>query len=140
MGNGKNGVGEIAGSIDKGRVVIQIDGVKYFRHRLVYQWHHGHCPKYLDHRDGNKLNDRIDNLRPATQSQNSMNKKVRADSAAGIKGVRLERSTGKWIARIQDGKKRKLLGRFATMEEAHEAYKSAAQKLYGEFARFSFTI
>lgn len=85
-----------------------------------------------DHINGDTLDNRRSNLRPATASQNSMNRRRRKDNTSGMRGVRQYHS-GKWVARIGIGGKLKHLGYFTTAEEAYAAYGKAAIELHGEF-------
>lgn len=90
----------------------------------------------VDHIDsGNTLDNRKCNLRIAAESQNCMNRRTRSDNRSGIKGVSWYSRYGMWVARIQVAQKRICLGYFATKEAAAEAYRAAATKHYGEFAR-----
>lgn len=88
----------------------------------------------LDHADLNKSNNRIINLRPTTQSQNTANTFGRG-GAVGVKGAHLCRATGRYRAQIKKDYKIVHLGRFDTPEEAGAAYEKAAVALFGEFAR-----
>lgn len=87
----------------------------------------------VDHKNRNKLDNRRENLRVATKTQNSANKPAEKRNKVGLKGVRLNH--GKYEATIWD-KKSIYLGSFNFKEEAHNAYKEAAIKLFGEFARW----
>jgi hypothetical protein len=87
----------------------------------------------VDHRDGDGLNNRRSNLRPATSAQNQHNRRKQCNNTSGFKGV--DRRGDLWRARISAGNKRLELGLFATPELAHAAYADAAVKLHGEFAR-----
>ena len=92
----------------------------------------------VDHRNRNTLDNREENLRIATRSQNCQNKKIRVDNRSGFKGVTFEaNSRGKkhFQARIQVGGKRIRIGRYLTAEEAYDAYCEAAKHHFGEFAR-----
>jgi len=87
----------------------------------------------VDHRDRNKLNNVLSNLRWATRQENGWNFAGGATSS-GLKGVYLH-SCGKYVARISTPDSKQLhLGLYATKEEAFEAYKQAADHYHGEFA------
>lgn len=109
---------------------VQKDGQR----SLVYL-HMQICPteKQVDHRDGDGLNNRRLNLRPATGAQNVANMKMHARNRSGAKGV--WRHGRKWRATIQRNGKNWHLGGFDTVEEASAAYQAAARELHGEFAR-----
>jgi hypothetical protein len=89
----------------------------------------------VDHEDGNKLNCRRSNLRPATRAQNCCNKGASSRSTSGIKGVSWSPKSKRWGAWIGSGGKSFSLGLFETKEEAAEAYRKAANEMHGEFAR-----
>lgn len=90
----------------------------------------------VDHADGDGLNNRRSNLRLCTKSTNAVNSKRRSDNQSGFKGVCFHPFSGLWRAYIRAEGKQVSLGYFKTPQEAHEAYKVAAVKFYGEFARF----
>jgi hypothetical protein len=129
-------VGDVAGtaSLD-GYWQVGIDRKLYRRSRLVFLFVTGCLPEKVDHRNRVRDDDRPCNLRAATGSQNEANKA--ACSRVGLpKGVkRLSRRTP-FQARIQVDGKSVHLGSFATPELAHAAYREAATKHFGEFARF----
>jgi hypothetical protein len=77
----------------------------------------------------------IENLRPATKSQNAANRGKTCNNTSGFKGVWWRRRYRKWQATIGVNGKRFYLGMFDTPEAAHAAYAAAAQRLHGEFAR-----
>lgn len=83
-------IGAISGSQnDRGYVVITIDKKPYNAHRIAWKMHHKEePPEFIDHKDGIQWNLKIDNLRPATQSQNNANRRVMGNSKSGIKGIR----------------------------------------------------
>ena len=128
--------GDVAGSIDKtdGYVRVLIDGHRYLGHRLAWFYVHGEWVDMLDHRDVNKSNNAIANLRKATNADNVRNSVVRLDNVLGIKCVRLH-ETGRYHARIYCEGKSRSLGLHDTPEAASQAYARAAETLFGEFAR-----
>jgi hypothetical protein len=86
-----------------------------------------------DHRNLNKLDNRRKNLRVVTRNQNQWNRPVQKNSRLGVKGV--QRRGNRYIARIQVFHVKRVIGSFATIEEAARAYREAALQLHGEFAR-----
>lgn len=100
-------------------------------HSVLLPTLEGYVP---DHINGNGLDNRRHNLRPATHAQNSQNAKVQRNNKVGLKGV--ERIyTGRFCAYIRSHGKKKHLGVFDTPEQAHAVYVVAAKEQYGEFAR-----
>ena len=89
----------------------------------------------LDHIDGNQLNNRIENLRPITVSQNQRNTKLRKDSTSGIKGVSWQKQTNKWIGQVWHQKKLYRAGAFQDKDQCAAAVKKLRESLHGEFAR-----
>ena len=115
--------------------------VNYFPilgHILAWAVVHGEWPSsILDHIDGNGFNNRIENLRLATVTQNAWNRRRRSDNKSGLKGVwRNAPSRSKaWRSSIQVNGKRICLGEYATAADAGEAYAKAARRFFGAFAR-----
>lgn len=137
----RNGINKnmAVGYVDKttGYLRAKINGSSYRIHRIVFLWHHGFLPDVIDHKDNNPLNNKIENLRPANASQNNWNSVARVTNTSGFKGVSWHKQKLKWCASIGlANAKKKWLGAYKTPEEAHEAYKQAAIKHFGEFARY----
>lgn len=129
--------GRVAGcrSAD-GYLSIRIDGTIFRANRLAWLWMTGEWPIYnIDHADSDFSNDRWGNLRLATQSQNSANRRIASNNSSGIKGVSWYKKYGKWAAHIKKNGRREFLGYFENIEDASAAYATAAVKLFGEFAR-----
>ena len=87
----------------------------------------------VDHRNGNKLDNRRNNIRVATPSQNMANVSLRSDNTSGCKGVHWYKAGKKWKAYISYNKKQKHLGTFDTKELAIEFRQLAAELLHGEY-------
>jgi hypothetical protein len=92
--------------------------------------------KFVDHINGNGLDNRDENLRLATNSQNQMNSRKRSGTSSRYKGVSLQRK--RWRAQIKLDGKLIYLGMFDTEEQAAMAYDYAAIELFGEFSRINF--
>lgn len=92
-------------------------------------------PMFVDHRDGNGLNNRQVNLRVATNGQNKQNSAINRNNTSGFKGVHLRSDFSKWVARIEANGKRVTIGSYATPEEAAAAYADASVRLHGDFGR-----
>jgi hypothetical protein len=101
-------------------------------HRLVMGEPEG---KMIDHRDGDPRDNRKDLLRLATSAQNLANRGAQSNNTSGHKGVSWHRARKKWLAQIKHEGKNIHLGYFTGLEEAAQAYKEAALKYHGEFAR-----
>lgn len=92
----------------------------------------------VDHINHDKLDNRKQNLRGCTGSQNQHNSKTRADNTSGFKGAYKMAGYGRWLSKIYFNKTQIYLGNFPTVEEAARAYDAAAKHYYGEFARLNF--
>lgn len=127
-------ISQLAGTPSaQGYLRIRIDGQLHMAHRLAWLYVYGKWPeKFLDHIDGDRLNNSIENLRPATASQNQHNKSVGKHNKLGIKGV--SRQGRKFRAMIRTPGKHVTLGLFDTAEEAKQAYDRASAALHGDFA------
>jgi hypothetical protein len=122
-----------------GYCTLRVAGTIYSAHRLAWFYVHGEWPPkgiQVDHINRDPSDNRLANLRLATQAQNNANSAMRHRNKAGLKGVVFYPMTSRWKASITIKGRGKHLGYFATKEEAHEAYKKAAQHAHGEFARF----
>lgn len=133
---GRAVAGSVAGTIGKdGYVRIFVDGVSQYAQRLAFLYMEGRFPPVIsEHRNLNPSDNRWENLRPATHSQNGMNKPARSDNKLGVKGV-IKTKSGKFQSEIGFAGKRVYLGLFSTLAEASAAYDAAADVHHGEFAR-----
>jgi hypothetical protein len=106
-----------------------------FRSQIVYAMFNNVWVPEIDHKDTNTINDRIENLRPCTSSQNKGNMRLLKTNTSGHRGVRFKKDRNKWQARINMNRKEKHIGYFDTKEEAIEAYVKKAKEHFGEFYR-----
>ena len=130
-------VGKRTGSVArKGYRLLYINGNYYMEHRIAWLVVHGEISAGMtvDHINGIKGDNRIENLRLATDCQNSYYRPKKSNNVTGYKGV-YQRENGKYRATITVNRKRTSLGTFDTKEEAYAAYCEAARRLHGEFAR-----
>jgi len=124
--------------ITKGYIYIKFKNTVYRANRLAYYMHHGKDPleKLVDHIDGDKSNNKINNLRLATKSQNAMNRvNLASNNTSGIKGVHWCNRASKWVASIKVNAVQKFLGYFINKEDAIKARKEYEIKYFGEFRR-----
>ena len=126
---------KIAGNINKKGRSIGIYNKNYLAHRLIFLWHHGYLPKYIDHIDGNPFNNRIENLREATHQQNMCNAKKSIANSSGYKNVSWDASSKKWRVRLKIDKKEKQFGSYKDIEEANLVAIKLRKMYFGEFAR-----
>lgn len=103
-----------------------------YGHRAAWALHYGEWPKcQVDHRDGDGLNNRINNLRDSTHAQNQRNQRLHVRNKSGVRGVCFCKRTEKWQALIWDGNGKRIhLGRFPTVEAAAAARKEAEDKYW----------
>ena len=130
-------IGDQAGYMRKGYLNIGFNCKEYPLHHLVFFMFKGYLPKLIDHIDGNKLNNKIENLREASINENARNCKKPSHNTSGYKGVCWAKSKNKWQANITVKNKLLFLGRFDDPLEAYKAYCNAAKTYFGEFARLA---
>lgn len=129
--------GKVAGCVNgDGYRVIGVDRVVYQAHHLVFVYVYGRWPVgIVDHANCDRLDNRLANLREATRGENLRNQGPHKDNRSGLKGVSFNARDNRWSARIMVDRKSISLGSFKTPEEASDAYRKAAEKYHGEFAR-----
>jgi len=118
-----------------GYTYIGVGGKTYPAHRLAWLYVHGVWPEgELDHKNGLKTDNRIANLRPASNSANGANKPVYKNNKCGLKGVHLHKPSGRWKAQIKKDGRVRHIGLFRCPTAAHLAYVRTAKRLHGEYA------
>lgn len=114
---------------------LNVDGKIYYLHRVIFLYHHGYMPELIDHIDGDRYNNKIDNLREATQQQNCLNKKHHVNSSSKCKNVYWHKLMNKWTVRMTVAGIRKCIGYFDDLELADLVAYEARDKYHGKFAR-----
>ncbi|WWC81820.1 pathogenesis-related transcriptional factor and ERF protein [Burkholderia phage vB_BpP_HN03] len=131
--------GKPAGGLDgDGYWLVRVGkrpGRLFKAHRLIWFIHHGTVPDLLDHEDTNTSNNRIGNLRIATEKQNRANSHGHKDSSTGVKGVYYEPRTNKYTVRVTVDYQQHWGGRHSTIQEATAAATALRERLHKEFAR-----
>ena len=114
-----------------GYITTTVDNHRFLVHRIVWKLIHGTEPgQVLDHLNGDRADNCIENLREVTPQQNTFNARSKANKT-GFKGVYA--SGSRFVAMLRIDGKNRYLGTFFTPEEAHHAYCFAAEQQYGEF-------
>ena len=127
--------GSIAGTLVSGGtyIAVQYKRKRYFAHILIFLYHYGWVPEQIDHIDTNPLNNKIENLRAATPSQNQYNKHAQKNNVLGVKNV--SKNGNKYYVGFKINGKFTRIGSFYSIKDAETAAREFRAKLHGEFAR-----
>jgi len=106
---------------------------KYYLHQLVFLMHHGYIPSNIDHIDGVGSNNKIENLRSASVSENMCNTKLRTDNTSGFKGVHFNKQHKKWQAKLYL-RQMQVARTFETKDLAVEFMELFREMAHGQFA------
>lgn len=112
-------------------------GKTVLAHRIVFLIVNGYLPEYVDHINGDRLDNRPENLREITSSGNIANSKARVGSKSKYLGVGWSSSHGKWVANITNNGKAKYIGIYECERQAAINYNRWAKKLHGKYARLN---
>jgi len=133
--NKANLIGKVAGSIHKtGYQHITWMNKSHKAHRLIFMLHHGYLPDYLDHINNNRADNRIENLRPATHSENNFNASMAKNNTSGFRGVNWHKHSKSWVVRVCAKGKSKSIGYFDDLELAGLVADEARNLYHGKFA------
>jgi len=113
---------------------IVIDGKDHKLHRIIFLYHHGYLPDIIDHINGDRYDNRIENLREANTYQNRQNSRTYSTSKSGVKNVYWNSSMNKWRVSIHINGKKHCFGHYADLEEAKQVATSMRDKYFKEFA------
>lgn len=119
----------ITNRVGDGYVCVTISGQKYPAHRIIWKMVHGADPLTIDHIDGDKTNNRLENLRNVSDLENQHNRKLNANNSSGVSGVRWVEARRRWISRIRSGGRLVVLGSFVSKDDAISARKMAERSL-----------
>ena len=114
-----------------GYLSCMIDGKSYLVHRIVFFYFYGYFPINVDHINGKRDDNRIENLRAVNKSENQQNiRKAFTSSTSQLLGAFYSKKHKNWFSRICVNGKRKWLGNFKTPNDAHQAYLNAKRNLH----------
>ena len=134
-----NNCGHRAGELVKGSVTnygyreVFFGDYRMREHRLIFLMCHGILPKMLDHIDGNKLNNKIENLRVCSGSQNQFNSKLPKNNTTGFKGVYFLKKKNRYVGRIEVSGKEYSTKQTKGLTEAVLLLRSLRENLHGEY-------
>jgi hypothetical protein len=108
-----------------------------YNHQVIFIMHHGYLPYHVDHINGIKHDNRIENLRAANKSENGYNQKTPKNNTSGIKGVKWNKANKTWMVSLGINGKTKYFGSFKDIELAELVAQEARNKYHGQFANHS---
>lgn len=128
--------GKAAGTMSKGGYLrTSIERRMYANNRIAWKMHHGVDPSgVVDHENGNKLDNRIENLRDTSQGKNTWNQTIRSDNTTGFKGVVFSKRGGFYHYNLRVNGVRLTRVPFETPEACNDAVMKLREELHGEFA------
>jgi hypothetical protein len=128
--------GSRAGAVNtEGYWLVGINRKKYLAHRLIWVMHGNSPVALLDHINGDRLDNRIENLREADPGINMRNMRIRKDSTSGVKGVSQIRNTGRWTGQVWHKGQLYRTRLFDCKHECAAAVRKLRESLHGEFSR-----
>ena len=130
-------IGSVAGSLHlNGYIYININYKKYLAHRLAWVYQYKEFPaNEIDHIDGNKSNNKIENLRNATRSENLRNTTLNVRNKSGHKNISLHKPTGLWRAVLTMNKHIVINKYFKNIDDAVNFIKEKREEYHGNFYR-----
>lgn len=128
--------GDIAGSIyERGYKRVSVNNRRFPVHKIVWLYHNGYLPKLVDHINGNPSDNRIENLREVTNSQNCFNRRIALNNTSGSKNVCFDKKSNKWKVYLTVSPYRnKYFGSYSNKDIAITIATLARHKYHGNFA------
>lgn len=120
-----------------GYLRVGLKGKRYYAHRVIFTMFKGYMPQFVDHINNDRSDNRIENLREATNKENNRNRGKVVRTSSKYKGVSWRKDRCKWSAKIKMNGKSKSLGCYFSEESAALAYNREAVKMFGEFAKLN---
>ena len=112
-----------------GYLTGKLSGKRYYAHRIIWVLVTGNQPEEVDHINGNKTDNRIENLRSVTRTQNMRNRPISKNNTSGVVGVSWSKSDKKWSAHIRINGRQIHIGRFCRKDAAIAARKAKEEAL-----------
>ena len=127
--NNRIKIGNKAGNHhNRGCIEMSVLGERHLAHRLAWLYVYGYIPKLIDHIDGNKLNNKISNLREATYAENAYNSKIKSNNKSGVRCVSWDKARQSWEVRIKIDGKLKHFGNYKDLDEAAKVAEKARKE------------
>jgi hypothetical protein len=129
--------GQVAGNFDEklGYIRVGMSRKSYLLHRVIFMYHHGYLPEFLDHINGDRVDNRIENLRPATKDENCRNRCSHKNNTSGEKNVSWHIGKKKWGVSLHVNGAKRHFGDYEDLELAALVAAEARDKFHGAFAR-----
>lgn len=118
----------------KGYEKIMINSVRHYTHKIVFFYHYGYMPEIIDHIDRNPSNNKIENLREVTRSQNQINRKIFKNNKSGHKNVTWNKKDCKWRVYLRLNNKQMYFGSYYDIDYAKFIAETIRYKYHKEFA------
>ena len=139
--NGKTDFSRVAGGkIGGGYILVSIRNKQYLAHRVIWKMFYDELPETIDHVNGDRADNRLENLRAATKAENLRNAFLRKNNTSGVKGVSWRKDANKWRGYVSLNGKQHLAGLFTDKNECIEAVKILRIQLHEEFAKHAEAV
>lgn len=129
-------VGSIAGNLhNKGYIELKVNGIRFLCHRLAWFYEYDELPTLIDHINGDKADNRLTNLRKATQQSNAYNSKLRSNNKSGVRCVSWDKVRNNWAVRVTVDNQLKYFGNYNDLETAKKVADGVRKLIHKDFYR-----